>query len=351
MKAAIIGVSGYGGGELARILARHPQVELVYAASGTYAGKPLAKAFPTLYGTATGELVCQQGDIHEAAAAAEVVFLAQESGAAMESVPVLLEAGKKVVDLSADFRLRDADVYRQWYKMPHTASHLLAETAVYGLPEWNKAAIRGASLLANPGCYPTATALALAPLLVGNLVETTGIIVDAKSGVSGAGRAKNDLLYKYAEANESVKPYGVGGTHRHTPEIEQTLSTVCDTPITLSFTPHLIPMTRGILATCYARLADPTITIETVLETFQARYADCPFAIVREAGDFPATKDTAGSNFCHIGAAVDKRTGIVTVVSAIDNLVKGAAGQAVQNMNLMLGLPETAGLEAGGIYP
>jgi N-acetyl-gamma-glutamyl-phosphate reductase len=346
-----MGVSGYGGGELARILARHPHAELVYVASGTYAGKPLASAFPSLYGTPAGNLVCQKGDLAECAAIADVVFLAQESGAAMELASAILDAGKKVIDLSADFRLTNPDVYQKWYKMPHTAPGLLKAKAVYGLSEWNKDAIQKASLIANPGCYPTATALALAPLLKENMVEPTGIIVDAKSGVSGAGRAKNDLLYKYAEANESVKPYGLGGIHRHTPEIEQTLSVICGTEITLSFTPHLVPMTRGILATCYARLTNPKMSVEAIADVFAKTYADCPFVVLRPIGDFPATKDTLGSNYCHIGVAVDTRTGVVTVVSAIDNLVKGAAGQAVQNMNLMFGLNETSGLEAGGIYP
>lgn len=349
--AAIIGVSGYGGGELVRLLTQHPQINLTYAASETYAGKPLAKAFPGLAGTASGKLICQHGNATEAAQAADIVFLAQESGAAMKSAGEILAQGKRIIDLSADFRLKDTAEYEKWYKQPHTAGSLLAESAVYGLVELHRSEIGEAKLIANPGCYTTASILALAPLLAKKLIAPRGIVVDAKSGISGAGRAKNDLFYKFSEANESVKPYSVGGVHRHIPEIEQEISLYsAPEKATIAFTPHLIPMTRGILATCYAPLIDPTTTDE-VLDAFHSFYTDAPFVVVREKGDFPATKDTYASNFCHIGATVDTRANMVIVTSAIDNLVKGAAGQAVQNMNLMLGLPETVGLEGGGLWP
>ncbi|MDX2284049.1 MAG: N-acetyl-gamma-glutamyl-phosphate reductase [Bacteroidia bacterium] len=349
VKTAIIGVSGYAGGELARLLARHPETELTFLSSESNAGKPLAAAFPGLSGTRAGSLVCEHGDLSRASAIADLIFLAQENGAAMKSAPVLLADGKKVIDISADFRLRSPDAYSTWYKMPHTAPRLL-ESAVYGLPETNRDAIRRASLIANPGCHVTAATLALAPLLAHRMIETRGIIIDSKTGVSGAGRTKTDLIYRFSEANESMKTYGVGGTHRHIPEIEQTLGQVAGEPVTVTFTPHLAPMTRGILATCYARLADG-FTDATVRAALTDYFAGHPFVIVREAGDSPSTKDVAGSNFCHLASAVDRRTGMVIVTSVIDNLVKGAAGQAVQNMNLMLGLPETAGLEGGGWWP
>jgi N-acetyl-gamma-glutamyl-phosphate reductase len=298
-------------------------------------------------------LVCEAFDAARAAEAADVLFLAQESGAAMRTVPELLEKNKRVIDLSADFRISDAAEYERWYKIEHQSAHLLQE-AVYGLPELGvRERLRGARLVANPGCYPTATLLALAPLLTKGMIEPAGIVVDAKSGVSGAGRSKFGLDYHFAEANEALKPYNIGGAHRHVPEIEQALSrAAAPARVTITFSPHLIPMTRGLLATCYARLTDGATTTEQVLDTLRAAYADtAPFVVVREAGDYPSTKHVQGSNYCHIGARADARTGAVTVVSVIDNLVKGAAGQAVQNLNGMLGLPETLGLEAAPLWP
>jgi N-acetyl-gamma-glutamyl-phosphate reductase len=354
VKAAILGVSGYGGGELVRLLAGHPNVEVTHVASETYAGQPLSRAFPGLAGSRSGALVCQNGDAARASLAADVVFLAQESGAAMRAAGEILDLGRRVIDLSADFRLRDVDVYEHWYKIEHVAANLIHEGgAVYGLPELNRHLIRESKLVANPGCYPTATVLALAPLLLHSVIHSRGIIVDAKSGVSGAGRAKSDPTYRYAEANESVLPYGVGGVHRHVPEIEQELSACInvETPVRITFTPHLVPMTRGILATCYAPLAKSGITTEDILSVLRETYRDSPFVFVREPGDYPATKSVYGSNFCHLCAKVDTRTHTVIVTSVIDNLVKGASGQAIQNMNLMCGLPETAGLEGPGLWP
>jgi len=350
---AIVGVSGYGGGELARLLSRHPEARVAHVVSETYAGQPLKRAFRGLSGTPVGELVCQKSDAVRSALAADVVFLAQENGAAMRVAGEILDLGKRVIDLSADFRLRDIELYEKWYKLEHQSAELLIEgRAIYGLCELNRDYIQGAKLVANPGCYPTATILALAPLLSCGLISREGIVVDAKSGVSGAGRAKNDLDYKYAEANESVKAYGVGGVHRHVPEIEQELSAHAGpAPVRITFTPHLVPMTRGIHATCYGRLVTPATTTEQVLDALHQTYADAPFVVVREPGDYPATKDVSGSNFCHIAAKVDAHTGTVVLTSVIDNLVKGAAGQAIQNMNLMLGLPETAGLEGAGLWP
>jgi N-acetyl-gamma-glutamyl-phosphate reductase len=264
----------------------------------------------------------------------------------MEVVPGLLAAGKKVVDLSADYRLRDAAVYEAWYQ-PHTSPELLAE-AVYGLPELYREQARGARLVANPGCYPTSVALALAPLLKNALVDPASLIIDSKSGASGAGRsAKVDSLY--CEVNEGFKAYGVG-KHRHTPEIEQTLSDLAGSPVTVNFTPHLLPVNRGILSTCYANLKGRADTAELVA-IFAEHYRRESFVRVHPQGSLPNVAFVRGSNYCDLGVVADPRTNRVIVVSAIDNLVKGAAGQAVQNMNLMLGLDEDAGLRVVPLFP
>ena len=347
IKVGIVGVSGYGGGELARLLLAHPQVNLSYVTSGTYAGKPLRAALP---GAAPSDLVCEEFDEAVCAAKCDFVFLAGESGLAMKIAPGLLDAGKKVVDLSADFRLKDPAAYQEWYHAEHTAPQLLAE-AVYGLPELNKRLIRAARLVANPGCYPTSAILALVPLLNDDLIVPETIIVDSYSGVSGGGRSKFGLDYHFSEVNESLRPYGVGGIHRHTPEIEQSLSHAAGGAITLTFTPHLAPITRGILTTAYATLRSYGDFLTEFYRDSYTVQLEAPFVTVLEPGEFPATKHVYGTNFCHIGLAVDKRTNRVIVVSAIDNLVKGAAGQAVQNMNLMCGFPETAGLEGSAVWP
>jgi N-acetyl-gamma-glutamyl-phosphate reductase len=346
IEVGIVGASGYGGGELLRLLLRHPEVIVRKAVSETYAGKPVAAAFPGLNGQ-TGLTFSGYEDGVDLAQC-EVVFLAQENGKAMLSAPHLLEAGCKVIDLSADFRFRDTALYKQWYGMDHAATRW-SDRAVYGLPELHREAIRKATLVGNPGCYPTAAILALAPLLSRHLVEPNTLIVDAKSGVSGAGRAKFGLDYHFPEVNESVSAYKIAGTHRHTPEIEQELSRVARQELRLTFTPHLIPMTRGILATSYVTLRSP-YSREGLLKIYQETYAGEPFVKVFEEG-LPATKHTLGSNLCLIGLGVDTRTNRVTVVSAIDNLVKGAAGQAIQNMNLLCGFEETAGLDLGGVWP
>jgi N-acetyl-gamma-glutamyl-phosphate reductase len=345
VKVGIVGVSGYGGGELARLLLAHPNAELAYVTSETYAGKPLGAALP---GLAPGvSLTCESFDPAVCAEQCDFVFLAGEAGLAMRAAPALLEAGVKIVDLSADFRLEDPEVYARWYQAKHTASHLLDE-AVYGLPELNKIAIETARLVANPGCHVTAAVLALAPLLSAGMIAPETIIIDSLSGVSGAGRSKFGLDYHFAEINESMKPYGVGGVHRHIPEIEQALSFVAESPVTVTFTPHLVPVTRGILSTVYASTEE---TEDDLRSAFTEFYADAPFVSLCEAGQFPATKPVFGTNFCRIGLALDPRAGRVVVIAAIDNLVKGAAGQAVQNMNLMCGFSETVGLEASAVWP
>jgi N-acetyl-gamma-glutamyl-phosphate reductase len=346
VEVGIVGASGYGGGELLRLLIRHPNVNLRLAVSETYAGKPLAASFPGL--AKQTDLRFESYGDGAVVAQCDVVFLAQENGKAMETAPHLLEAGCRIVDLSADFRFHDTATYEAWYGMRHAAPGWSAKAA-YGLPELNAEAVRGAQLVGNPGCYPTAAILALAPLLARRMVDPATLVIDAKSGVSGAGRAKFGLDYHFPEMNESVSAYKVAGTHRHTPEIEQALSAVSGRDMRLTFTPHLIPMTRGILATCYANLTE-TATADNLIRIYAEFYAKAPFVLVREDG-LPATKHTLGTNQCHIGIAVDTRTNRAIVVSTIDNLVKGAAGQAIQNMNLMCGFEETAGLALGGIWP
>ena len=347
LTVGIAGASGYGGGELLRLLAAHPDATVQAAVSETYAGQPIAASFPGLTGLYSGLRFTRD---NAELAACDFVFLAQENGRAMQTAPPLLESGRKIVDLSADFRFRDAAIYAQWYA-PHAAPEWNAR-AQYGLPELHRKQIKAATLVGNPGCYATAAILALAPLFAQNLVEQNSVIVDGKSGVSGAGRAKFSPDTHFSEINESVSAYKIAGTHRHTPEIEAVLNAVGATnDLRLTFTPHLIPMTRGILATSYANLSEKATTAD-LLAIYGEFYADAPFVHLLAEGATPATKHTLGSNRCHIGLAVDSRTNRITVVSALDNLIKGAAGQAVQNMNLMLGLDETAGLtNAGGIWP
>ena len=340
ISTTIVGASGYGGGELARLLDGHPEINLVQVLSNTFAGQPFAAAFNGMYGTPTGSLVCAPTSD---APTGELIFLAQESGYAMRVVADYLAAGKRVIDLSADFRLISPDIYRAFYKAEPADAGLM-EHAVYGMPELFRAAIKSANLIANPGCYVTASTLAIKPLLDAGFLSGRGIIIDAKSGVSGAGRSKNDAIYKYSEANEAMRVYGVGGVHRHTPEIEQNLG------VKVLFTPHLVPMSRGILATCYL----PTkgdVTLVAAYDALVAAYAGEPFVTVRPLGDFPSSKDVAGTNRVHIGLGFAPDSEMLIVVAAIDNLIKGAAGQAIQNANIMYGLSETMGLANGGIWP
>jgi N-acetyl-gamma-glutamyl-phosphate reductase len=342
IRASVAGASGYAGGELVRWLAHHPRVEVVHLTAFREQGRPLGDVFPNLRGFAdhmlNGTGWRQMGED------SDVVFLALPHGAAIEAVPTLLESAARVIDLGADFRLKDAATYARWYGSDHGAPGLLPE-AVYGLPEANREKVRSARLVANPGCYPTAAALALLPLLASGHVRGP-VIVDAKSGVSGAGRNPSAATH-FSEVNENVKPYQLG-EHRHGPEMEQTFAEA-GSPVSVYFAPHLAPMTRGILATCYAPLAE-TLDASDLLALYQAAYAREPFVRVLEH-DLPQTKATLGSNFCDVAVRVDGQRGLAVVVSAIDNLVKGAAGQAIQNMNLMFGLPETEGLWAAGMYP
>lgn len=345
IRVGIIGASGYTGVELARILCRHPKVTLTVATSRQYAGQAMAEVYPSLRGLV--DVVCEDTTGAELAAKADVFFTAVPHQTAMGIVPGLLEAGKKVIDLSADFRIHDPSVYEKWYQR-HTAKEYLAE-AVYGLPELHRERIRSARLVANPGCYPTSVILGLAPLLKAGLLKLEGIIIDSKSGTSGAGRgaAVGSL---YCEVTDGFKAYKVGGEHRHIPEIEQELSLLGGCGMVVSFTPHLVPMSRGILSTIYAELVSGT-TPTHIAEAYQAHYAKESFVRLCPTGTYPATQHIRGGNFCDIGFKVDPRSGRLVVLSAIDNLVKGAAGQAVQNMNLICGFAEGDGLMIAPLFP
>lgn len=345
LKVAIVGASGYTGVELLRILHCHPEVAITCVTSEQSAGKAISEVFPTL--RSRYNLVLENLEPVRIADRADFIFTALPHKAAMEVVPTFLKLGKRVVDLSADYRLRDAKEYEAWYE-PHMNPALL-EQSVYGLPELRRERIAGADLVANPGCYPTSVILGLAPLLKKKLIDPATIIADSKSGVSGAGRsAKVDNLY--CEVNEGFKAYGVGGAHRHIPEIEQELSLLAGKQLKITFTPHLVPMDRGILSTIYATPTSAVSSAE-LLELYRAYYQGEAFVRILPEGSFPSTSHVRGSNFCDIGLAVDNRTGRVVVVSAIDNLIKGASGQAVQNMNIMNGFPENLGLESLALFP
>ncbi|BCU05602.1 N-acetyl-gamma-glutamyl-phosphate reductase [Allochromatium tepidum] len=339
IRVGIVGGTGYTGAELLRLLARHPQATPAVITSRSESGLPVAEMFPHLRGRLD---LCFSEPDTGALAECDLVFFATPNGTAMKSVPELLERGTRVIDLAADFRLKDPALWERWYGMPHQCPDLLAET-VYGLPEVNRDAIRRARLIANPGCYPTAVTLGFLPLLERRAIDPSWLIADAKSGVSGAGRkAETNLLM--AEVGESFKAYSVSG-HRHLPEITQNLQTFAGIEVGLTFVPHLVPMIRGIEATLYARLTDDGLDLAAL---YQSRYADEPFVDFM-AGGSPDTRSVRGSNDCRI--AVARQGDIVIVQSVIDNLVKGAAGQAVQNMNLMFGFDETLGLEALAMLP
>jgi N-acetyl-gamma-glutamyl-phosphate reductase len=327
------------------LLAGHPDVRITVATSRQYEGKPLAEVFPNLRKRV--DIRCENLGAEELAGRADFFFTAVPHKTAMAIVPQLLGAGKKVVDLSADYRLRDHRVYESWYDS-HTSPHLLAE-ATYGLPELYRQSIRESRLTANPGCYPTSVILALTPLLQNGLIDPDTLIIDSKSGTSGAGRSAT-VGTLFCEVTDGFKPYKVGGSHRHIPEIEQELSLAAGRPVTVSFTPHLLPVSRGILSTIYASLSEAGRAAD-LQSLYEERYRNEPFVRVLPAGMPPATQHVRGSNCCDIGLQKDPRTGRVIVMSAIDNIVKGASGQAVQNMNLMLGLEETTGLLGAPFFP
>ncbi len=337
-KVAIHGATGYTGFELIRLLLKHPEARLVVITSRKYVNMPISDVFPALRGEC--DLVCEDLTPKELGGKADLVFAALPHQASMEAVPDIMDAGAKVVDLSADFRFRDPQIYGEWYE-PHQAEELFKE-AVYGLPELYRDSIKKARLVGNPGCYPTSVILALAPLLKKNLIDPDTIIADSKSGVSGAGRGVS-LATHFCEVNEGLKAYKVG-EHRHTPEMEQELSNLAGRPVKISFTPHLVPMTRGILSTVYASLRDG-VEEQKITLAFKEFYQNAPFIRLLKEGSLPNTLYVRGTNYCDIGWKVDRRVNRVVIVSAIDNLARGASAQAVCNMNLMMGLDEELGLQ------
>ncbi len=340
LRVALIGASGYTGAELCRLLLGHPRVRITSAHARSSAGKPLAEIFPQLAGVL--DLTVEAVDVDAIAAGADVIFSALPHGEGAPIVSALHARGARVLDLSADLRLRDRDAHRRWYGDDHSGGL----RAVYGLPERHRDELRGARLVAVPGCYPTAAVLAVAPLLAAGLVEPRPLVVDAKSGVSGAGRGLS-LGVHFAEIGEGIRAYKPAGAHRHTPEIEQELSLAAGGDVRITFTPHLVPMSRGILSCVYATPRAERGFREAML----AAYAKEPFVTVLPEGALPDTSHVRGSNRAHVSVSFDARAHLVVAMAAIDNLVKGASGQAVQCLNLMMGWPETLGLEAVAPFP
>lgn len=342
IKAGVVGGTGYTGVELLRLLSAHPQVELSVITSRSEAGNPVSGLFPNLRGSVDIEFSPPD---RESLAACDLVFFATPNGTAMSMARELLQAGTRVIDLAADFRLKQTDAWQEWYGMPHACPDILEE-AVYGLPEVNRDAIQGARIVANPGCYPTAVQLGLLPLIEDGLVDTDHLVADAKSGVSGAGR-KAVTATLLCEASENFKAYAVPG-HRHLPEIRQGLETAAGKPVGLTFVPHLTPMIRGIHATLYARLEDVDRDLQAL---YEVRYASEPFVDVMPPGSHPETRSVKGANHCRIAVHRPQQGSTVVILSVIDNLVKGAAGQAVQNMNIMFGFAETEGIDGIALLP
>lgn len=345
IKAGIMGATGYAGGELARLLLQRDDVEITWYGSKSYVDQKYASVFKNMVQFVDD--ACMDDNMEALAEQADVIFTATPQGfcASLMNETVLSKA--KVIDLSADYRIKDVAVYEKWYNIEHKTPEYIQE-AVYGLPEINREKIKDARLIANPGCYPTCSFLSVYPLVKEGLIDPNTVIIDAKSGTSGAGRgAKVDNLY--CEVNESIKAYGVG-VHRHTPEIEEQLSLAAGKPVTISFTPHLVPMNRGILVTAYGTLLK-SVTYEEVKAIYDKYYENEYFVRVLDRDESPQTKWVEGSNFVDVNFKIDPRTNRVIMMGAMDNLVKGAAGQAVQNMNLMFGLPESEGLELVPMFP
>ncbi len=342
VEVAVIGAAGYAGIEAVRLVLGHPRLSLALATSSADAGKPIAAVYPALAGATL--LAFAEPDADAIASSAELALLAVPHTAAMALVPMLLERGVTVIDMSADYRLKDPAVYEAWYGTPHTSPELL-EGAVFGLPELDRTGLLGAKLVACPGCYPTATILAALPALQSGPAVGARIVVDAKSGVSGAGRSVTSGSH-YVAVNEAVAPYKIGA-HRHTPEMEQALSGLVGHDMSVVFAPHLVPMTRGLLSTVYIDVED-NFTTEEAVELYRGRYHKEPFVHVHDAGAMPSTAEVRGTNRASIGVSVDERTNTLVAACAIDNLGKGAAGQAVQCANAVLGYPETEGFERPG---
>ena len=357
IRVGVVGASGYAGAELIRILSMHPQAQIVWIGSRSYAGQEFGRIYGNLYRIVDLSLIDDDTEklteeITKLAESVDVIFTATPQGACAKMMSEELLTRCKVIDLSADFRLKDVSVYEKWYRIQHAAPSFIEE-AVYGLVELNRKDIPGRRLVANPGCYTTCSILTTYPAVTEGLADPDTLVVDALSGVSGAGRGAK-VANLYAEVNESVKPYGVA-SHRHTPEIEEQLSYGLGSPVTLTFTPHLVPMNRGILVTAYAKLkkkADGTYPgIDEVRAAYEKAYGSEQFIRLLPEGAVPETRFVTGSNFVDIGLAIDARTNRLIMMGALDNMIKGAAGQAVQNMNLLFGLPEETGLTFVGLVP
>jgi N-acetyl-gamma-glutamyl-phosphate reductase len=348
LRVAVAGASGYMGAELLRLLSVHPKVRLTAVTSERLSGERLDRVFPHLRGLS--DLVFEELEAERLAGEADLVFLALPHMESQQAVPVLRRLGRKAIDLSADYRLRDASLYTTWYKAPHVDASGLKE-AVYGLPELHRKEIVGAALVASPGCYPMGAVLAIAPLLKSGWGRTEGIVIDGKSGVTGAGAQgrKAEPMYLFTEANENVQAYGIG-THRHTPEIEQELSLAAGRAVLVSFTPHLLPLNRGLYTTASVPLAKPATTAE-LIEVYKEFYAGEPFVRVLDEGQRPTTRSVVGSNFCDVTVVADPRSGRAVCLSALDNLGKGGSANGVQNLNIMMGWEERTGLEAPPVYP
>ncbi len=348
IRIAVAGASGYMGAELLRLLLGHPRVTLTGVTSDRLAGEPLARAYPHLRGLT--DLAFHDLDAAWLADVADAVFLALPHMESQRIVPILRRRGVKAIDLSADYRLRDAESYVVWYKAPHTDPDGLAE-AVYGLPELHRKAIAGASLVASPGCYPAGAVLATAPLLARGLARLDGIVIDGKSGVTGAGAQgrKVDPMYLFTEANENMQAYAIAG-HRHTPEIEQELGALAGAPVRVGFTPHLVPLNRGLFTTASVPLTQ-ALSTAALIDVYREFYAGEPFVRVLGDGERPATRAVVGSNYCDVTVVADLRTSRAVCLSAIDNLGKGGSANGVQNLNVLFGWPERSGLEAPPVYP
>lgn len=345
IKVAICGGSGYTGAELLRILSLHKKVEITAVTSERSAGKKVTDLYPHLH--KYSHLKFETLDKDKLLKKAELFFMALPHGASQEAVDFFYRKGKKVVDLSADYRISDPLVYEEWYKLPQSYKETLKK-AVYGLPELHRARIKKARLIANPGCYPTSAILGLCPAVKKGLIDVNNLIIDSKSGTSGAGR-KADVAVSFCEVNEGFKAYGIA-VHRHTPEIEQEISSAAGKKLVVNFTPHLVPMDRGIISTMYGKMQKSMKTSD-VIAIYKKFYDKEPFVNVLDENVLPNAKNVRGSNFCEIGMKVNNRTNTLIIVSAIDNLVKGASGQAVQNMNIMMGFEETTALESLAVFP
>jgi N-acetyl-gamma-glutamyl-phosphate reductase len=344
IKASVLGATGYAGIELVRLLYVHPQVELIHLVSQSFADQPVSSVYPNFKGIFNR--TCSRLDIDLISKESDIIFTSLPHGTSDQIIPVLYERGNRIIDLSGDFRYKSAEIYEKWYGTRHTCPDLL-EISIYGLPELYREQIKQARLIGNPGCYPTSALLALAPLVAAKTIHLDSIIIDSKSGASGAGRSPSPGLH-FCEVDENIKAYKVA-CHRHTSEIEQELGAMTKQDVTVSFTPHLLPVKRGILSTIYATLAK-SMKFSDIYDLYTSFYSNEPFIVIHEEGSLPEIKHVNGSNMCHIGFVADSRTNRIIIVSAIDNLIKGAGGQAVQNMNILFGLDETTGLKYPGWY-